>query len=71
MEPIELPIQPQVVKIPEELSCSPEETQERLAICMVCEEMDKEQPLTRCKVCSCLINYMTTLKIKECPKGNW
>lgn len=58
------------VEIPEELSCSPEEAQERLAICIACEEMDKTE-LTRCKLCSCLINYVTTIKIKECPKGNW
>lgn len=71
MEPIELPIQPQVVQVPEELSCTPEESQERLNFCLSCEEMDKEQELTRCKMCSCLINYVTTIKFKECPKGNW
>lgn len=54
----------------EDISCSEEETSQRLSFCKVCEHMKINQ-FTECELSGCQISLMTTIKFKECPKGNW
>lgn len=54
----------------EDISCSAEETERRLSFCRNCTEMIFDGH-TKCQLSGCMINLMTTIQFKECPKGNW
>jgi hypothetical protein len=54
----------------EDISCSQEETHNRLSFCKGCEHFIFDD-YTKCELSGCLINLMTTMQFKSCPKGNW
>ena len=54
-----------------DISCSQEETQTRLAFCKTCPEFKIENMITKCSACDCSISMVTTFKYKACPAGNW
>ena len=64
------------VKLPpdaEEISplffTTPEQKQERLAICYAC---DRWKPSTRqCKECGCFMDLKSKIKAADCPLGKW
>lgn len=52
-------------------TCSPEETQKRLAFCKTCPKFKIENMITKCSACDCSISMVSTFKYKACPVGNW
>lgn len=44
--------------------------QERISICIICEENEKE-PIPQCKTCDKSISLLTSEVEQECPLEKW
>lgn len=54
----------------QDLTCTPEETQRRIDICVVCENNILDI-FPKCKQCDCPISSLTSMSFKTCPIGKW
>jgi hypothetical protein len=70
--PIDIPTVSAAIEQTDNVECTPEETQNRLATCIACENFYIDEEIhTKCQATGCNISFMTTLNFKSCPKGSW
>lgn len=55
----------------DDITCTLQETIQRVEICKKCPEFKIENMITKCSACDCSISMVTTFKYKACPAGNW
>lgn len=57
--------------INDNIDSTPEQIQERLTQCNICDKNKSNNNIPTCTECNCTIGILVSMNFKSCPIGKW